>query len=153
MIRPVLCPLLIEDIAKYLPHRPPMLMIDKVISFDEVKICAEKKLTGAEFFFQGHFPENPIMPGVMIVEAIGQTGALIALLNEHFDGDEHILAFAGLERAKFKKMVRPGDRLCINVEIVKQRRNLYKFVGEARVGDSVVTQLNFSAAMTPKSSV
>lgn len=128
-----------------------MLMIDKVVSLDETKICAEKSLTGNEFFFQGHFPDNPIMPGVMIVEAVGQAGALIALLNEHFDGAQYILAFAGLERAKFKKMVRPGDTLRINVEIVKQRRNLYKFIGEACVGDSVVTQLSFSAAMTPKS--
>ncbi len=150
MISPSSCPLSRETVLTYLPHRPPMLMVDRVISFTQTTIAAEKDLSGEEFFFQGHFPENPIMPGVMIVEAIGQAGALIALLNEHFDGAEYILAFAGVDRAKFKKMVRPGDTLCIDVEIVKQRRNLYKFIGEARVDDSVVTQLSFSAAMTPK---
>jgi len=150
MILPSACPLVGDIIAAYLPHRPPMLMVDKVVSFTSTTIKTEKYLSGDEFFFQGHFPNNPIMPGVMIVEAIGQAGALIALLNEHFDGNDYILAFAGVEQAKFKKMVRPGDTLCITAEIVKQRRNLYKFIGEARVGDSRVTQLSFSAAMTPK---
>lgn len=90
------------------------------------------------------------MPGVMIVEAIAQGGALLAALNGLFDTDTHLLAFAGIEAAKFRRPVSPNETLCVGVEIVKHRRNLYKFVGHAEVEGSIVTQLTFSAASSPR---
>jgi len=143
-------PLERDGIQKYLPHRPPMLMLDRVISFNENSIHAQLDVSADAFFFDGHFPGNPIMPGVMIVEAIAQAGALLALLNEHFDGSEYLMAFAGIENARFKRQVHPNETLCVFAQIVKQRRTLYKFEGKAMVGDLVVTKLNFSAVQAPK---
>ncbi len=138
------------DIEKYLPHRAPMLMLDRVISYDESSIHAEKFAAADAFYFQGHFPGNPIMPGVMIVEAIAQAGALIAALGGSFDGETSLLAFAGIDSAKFRKSVYPNETLSVFAKIVKQRRSLYKFEGYAAVGDSIVTKLAFSASQVPK---
>ena len=147
MTQLVLC---LEDIKNHLPHRPPMLMLDRVISYDDVSIHAEKYVAANAFYFQGHFPGNPMMPGVMIVEAIAQAGALIAALGGGFNREESLLAFAGIDSAKFRKPVYPNETLSVFVKIVKQRRSLYKFEGYAAVGDSVVTKLNFSATQVPK---
>jgi len=138
-------PLGVNDIQQHLPHRPPMLMIDRVLEFDESTIRAEKIADSDAFYFQG-----PIMPGVMIVEAIAQGGALLCALNNMFDTETELLAFAGIDGAKFRRPVSPNETLCVCVEIVKQRRNLYKFAGHAEVEGSIVTQLTFSAASSPR---
>ncbi len=143
-------PLLTEDIVDYLPHRPPMLMLDRVTELTDTTIIADKTVTGDEFFFQGHFPGNPIMPGVMIVEAIAQAGALLAGLNGLFDTKTQLLAFAGMNDVKFRKPVTPNETLCVYAEIVKHRRSLYKFAGRVEVDGMVVTQLTFSAASSPR---
>ena len=140
----------VDVIEHYLPHRPPMLMLDRVLEFSDTSIKAEKKANGDAFYFQGHFPGNPIMPGVMIVEAIAQGGALLCGLNDMFDTQTELLAFAGIDGAKFRRPVSPNETLCVCVEIVKQRRNLYKFAGHAEVEGNIVTQLTFSAASSPR---
>lgn len=150
MTRKFTLPLEVEEIQKHLPHRPPMLMLDRVLEFTDTTIKVEKTVDENAFYFQGHFPGNPIMPGVMIVEAIAQSGALLAALNDMFDTETHLLAFAGIEGAKFRRPVSPNETLCVSVEIVKQRRNLYKFAGHAEVEGSIVTQLTFSAASSPR---
>lgn len=150
MTRKFTLPLGVNDIQQHLPHRPPMLMIDRVLEFDESTIRAEKIADSDAFYFQGHFPGNPIMPGVMIVEAIAQGGALLCALNNTFDKETELLAFAGIDGAKFRRPVSPNETLCVCVEIVKQRRNLYKFAGHAEVEGSIVTQLTFSAASSPR---
>ncbi len=144
-------PLQADQIMHYLPHRPPMLMLDRALGIDEDGyLLAEKDVSEDAFFFQGHFEGHPIMPGVMIVEAIGQAGALLAAVMGSFDTQTHLLAFTGLERARFRQMVKPNETLCVYCKIVKSRRNLYKFEGRAEVDGRIVTDLQFSAALTPK---
>ena len=150
MTRKFTLPLDVADIQNHLPHRPPMLMLDRVLEFTDTSIKAEKDIAADAFYFQGHFPGNPIMPGVMIVEAIAQGGALLSALNGMFDTETHLLAFAGIDGAKFRRPVSPNETLCVCVEFVKQRRNLYKFAGHAEVEGSIVTQLTFSAASSPR---
>lgn len=140
----------VEAIMKYLPHRAPMLMLDRVTGYSDTEIHAQKFVPSDAHYFQGHFPENPMMPGVMIVEAVAQAGALLAALNDKFDTNTHLLAFAGIDKAKFKRTVYPNETLCVFVKMVKQRSILYKFEGIATVNDSVVALVNFSATQVPK---
>lgn len=140
----------INDIMHFLPHRPPMLMLDRVVSYSETKIHAEKLVPEDAFYFQGHFPDKPMMPGVMIVEAIAQAGALVAALNGGFDTKASLLAFAGIDSAKFRRSVYPNETLCVYVEIVKQRSILYKYKGRVEVNDVVVATVDFSATQVPK---
>jgi len=137
-------------ILKYLPHRPPMLMLDSVVHYDETHIEARKKTVADEFYFQGHFPNNPVMPGVMQVEAIAQAGALLASLNGYFDKKTHLLAFASIDKARFRKPVYPNETLCVYAQIVKHRKNLYKFSGRIEVDNVVMTNITFSAAAADK---
>ncbi len=139
-----------NEIMSYLPHRPPMLMLDKVTGYNKLEIHAEKYLDNDAFYFQGHFPGKPMLPGVMIVEAIAQAGALIAALNGNFDHEKSLLAFAGIDKAKFRQSVYPTETLCVHTKIVKQRRILYKFEGHAMVGSKLVANVNFSATQIPK---
>ncbi len=138
-------PLNREQIKDYLPHRDPMLFIDKVTDLSQTHICAQSEVKADSVFFKGHFPDLPILPGVLIIETIAQAGALLVSLTRGLDGDKFI-AFSGVESAKFKKPVFPGAVLVIEVEIEKIRGPFYKFIGRARVGDDIVTSLKFSAA-------
>ncbi len=140
----------IKEIMLYLPHRPPMLMLDKVLGYNDLEIQAEKTVNADAHYFQGHFQNKPIMPGVMIVEAIAQAGALIAALNGHFNQKESIIAFTGIDKAKFKKTVYPNETLCVYARIVKQRSLLYKFEGHAIVNSNLVARVGFSAMKVPK---
>ena len=138
-------PLEREDIKAYLPHREPILFIDKVTALGERHICARSEVRADSVFFKGHFPNLPIMPGVLIIETIAQAGALLVSLTQGLD-PEKFIAFSGVESAKFKKPVFPGSILTLDVEIEKIRRTLYKFTGRASVESEVVASLKFSAA-------
>jgi len=125
-----------EDIKKIIPHREPFLLIDEVLEVEPGKsIKAVKNVDGSEYYFKGHFPQNPIMPGVLIIEAIAQAGALAMLLLPENKGK--LALFAGIDKARFKKIVRPGDKLEIEVEITDFRRNIGKARGTARVGTDI----------------
>ena len=139
-----------KGIEQYLPHRRPMLMLDRVTVFEGETITTEIDTKPEAFYFDGHFPNNPIMPGVIIMECIGQTGALLAALRGDFNHEEHLLAFTGFEKTRFRKFVKPNVTLCVYCEIVKKRRQLYKFTGRAEVDGELVMQLDFSAALTSK---
>lgn len=134
-----------RDIVKnFLPHRDPMLFIDRVLSADENSITAESDIKADAPHFKGHFPDLPILPGVMIIETVAQAGALIVSLSKGLE-DGTFIAFSGVENAKFRRPVYPGETLLIKARIVKHRHGFYKFSGEALVGDTVAAQLNFSA--------
>ncbi len=137
----------IEEIMKMLPHRYPFLLIDRL----EVEIPGEKgmgikNVTMNEEFFQGHFPNNPIMPGVLQIEAMAQTaGAVVVAQNEDYANNKRSVLFMGIDGVKFRKQVKPGDQLRMHVERIKARRNIYVFKGTAMVDDHVVSEAEFTA--------
>ena len=107
----------IQELMEIIPHRYPFLLIDKVVKLEENKIVAIKNVTMNEYFFQGHFPQKPVMPGVLIIEALAQAGAVALLKRDEFKGK--IAYFGGINNAKFRKVVVPGDTLRLEVELTK----------------------------------
>ena len=121
-----------KDIEKIIPHRDPFLLIDEVLEIEPGKrIKGIKHVREEEYYFQGHFPGNPIMPGVLQVETIAQAGAVVVLILPENKGK--LVLFAGIDKARFKRMVKPGDELIIEVEIESFRRNIGKGKGRATV--------------------
>lgn len=140
----------VGEIKKLIPHRYPFLLVDRVLEIDEDHIIALKNVTVNEEFFNGHFPERPIMPGVLQVEALAQCGALM-LLNGHVDDpDESLMVFTGIRNAKFRKQVVPGDQLRMEVKLDSIRRNFVTMQGTATVDGDVACELEASAAIVPK---
>jgi len=131
----------INEIKKYLPHRYPFLMIDRVIEVDEDTanyLKAIKNVTCNEDYFNGHFPQYPVMPGVLILEALAQAAGVLTFINKKTLPPKGELYFlAGIDKARFKKTVLPGDQLILEVKILKTRRDLWKFEGTASVAGQV----------------
>src|SRR6201982_3582941 len=137
----------IQDIMSILPHRYPFLLIDRLMEFERKKrIVAWKNVTINEPFFAGHFPTYPIMPGVLIVEAIAQAGGAL-LLTEVEDRDNKLMVFTGIERARFRRPVTPGDQLKIEVVVTAWRRIAVRMEGKAYVGDKVAAEATVSCAL------
>jgi beta-hydroxyacyl-ACP dehydratase FabZ len=128
----------IGEILNLLPHRYPFLLVDKILEQEENKIVGVKNVTINEPFFQGHFPGHPIMPGVLIIEAMAQTGGVLIFSKEENKGE--IPLFAAIDKAKFKKPVYPGDQLIIKVEILKMLRGVAKAKAEAYVDGNLVAE-------------
>lgn len=140
----------IEQIMQMIPHRYPFLLIDKVLDIkpDESIVCL-KNVTMNEPHFPGHFPKEPIMPGVLIVEALAQAAGVLAI--ETSDGGVHnekVIYFMSISDAKFRKPVVPGDTLILKVNKIKHRGNVWKMRGEAFVDDQKVSEAEFSAMVT-----
>lgn len=138
----------IEEIMNFLPHRYPFLLVDRLI--EEVpgeKGIGIKNVTMNEEFFQGHFPGNPVMPGVLQIEAMAQTaGALVmAGTSKEGNGEKHSVLFMSIDGVKFRKPVKPGDQLMMHVEKVQARRNVFVFKGKSMVDDKVVSEAEFTA--------
>jgi 3-hydroxyacyl-[acyl-carrier-protein] dehydratase len=130
----------INEIQRILPHRYPFLLIDRVVDLKpRERIVAIKNVTINEPFFQGHFPNLPIMPGVLIVEAIAQAGGAL-LLTEVEDRDQKLMVFTGIERARFRRPVVPGDQVRIEVEVKSWRMNAVRMEGKAYVGEKRVAE-------------
>jgi 3-hydroxyacyl-[acyl-carrier-protein] dehydratase len=130
----------INEILRILPHRYPFLLIDRVIDLTpRERIVAIKNVTINEPFFQGHFPNLPIMPGVLVVEAIAQAGGAL-LLTEVEDRDQKLMVFTGIERARFRRPIIPGDQVRIEVEVKSWRMNAVRMEGKAFVGDKRVAE-------------
>lgn len=140
----------INDIQKILPHRYPFLLIDRVIEMTpRERIVALKNVTINEPFFQGHFPNLPIMPGVLIVEAIAQAGGAL-LLTEVEDRNQKLMLFTGIERARFRRPVVPGDQVRIEVEVKSWRMNAVRMEGKAFVGEKRVAEATVTCQLVPR---
>lgn len=121
-------------------------MIDRVVDLKHNESCTGiKNVTGEEDFFRGHFPGHPIMPGVLIVEAMAQTAGVLVVAGLGEDSEGKLVYFMTVENARFRKPVLPGDTLELHVELLRSKRNVYKFNGKAMVGDKLVAQATFSA--------
>ncbi len=139
--------LTIHEIIKLLPHRYPFLMVDRVLDYNEMALRAIKNVTANEPCFMGHFPENAVMPGVLITEALAQAGAILAYTKTKSSPAEHIFFLAGIDNAKFKQMVIPGDQMVLNVEITGHKANFWKIHGEATVEGKIVCSVDILSAM------
>lgn len=137
----------IEEIMKMLPHRYPFLLVDCL----EVEVPGEKgiglkNVTMNEEFFQGHFPNNPVMPGVLQIEAMAQTaGAIVVAARENYEEKKVGVFFMSIDGVKFRKPVKPGDQLKMHVEKIKARRNVFVFRGETKVDGQTVSEAEFTA--------
>jgi beta-hydroxyacyl-ACP dehydratase FabZ len=142
--------LTIQQILKLLPHRYPMLLVDRILELEEGKrIVGLKKVTANEPFFQGHFPGAPVMPGVLIVEAMAQCGAIIFLLDLP-DREKKLFMFGGVDKARFRKPVVPGDQLILECEVLQRRSSTARIKGVAKVGGNVVAEAELLSVMTDR---
>ncbi len=141
----------IERILQILPHRWPFVLVDRV---DEVvpgeRISGHKCVTMGELWFQGHFPSRPILPGVLIVESLAQIGGILAYATEPFDASTSLMYFLGIDKAKFRRPVGPGDRLDLEVEVVHHRTNVWKFRGEASVDGTLCASAELLASVVDR---
>ncbi len=142
----------IQGILKYLPHRYPFLLIDRVLEFEMNKsLVAIKNVTVNEPFFIGHFPGQPVMPGVLILEALAQASGIIILKSDPtLTHEENLFLLVGIDNARFKRMVVPGDQLRLDVELVRNKRDIYKFQGIATVDGEVACSAELMNARIPK---
>ncbi len=140
----------IHKILKLLPHRYPFLLVDRVIELDPGKtIKALKNVTMNEPFFQGHFPDFPVMPGVLIIEALAQTAALLTFSEEH--DPEDVYYFAGIDGARFKRIVLPGDQLIMHATFERGKAGIYKFQVKATVQEELAAEASITCAVRKKS--
>ena len=125
----------IREILKYLPHRYPFLLVDRVLSFEADRaLAAIKNVTFNEPIFTGHFPQSPVFPGVLILEAMAQASALLAFKGmDGYPSERTLYLLVGIDAARFKRQVVPGDRLLFDVEVIKERRGIWKFGARASV--------------------
>lgn len=137
----------IEDIKNILPHRYPFLLVDRVLEVDEKHIISYKNVTANEEFFNGHFPGKPLMPAVLQVEAMAQSGALMLMKMHVDDPEENLVVFTNINRAKFRKSVTPGDQFHMEIDLTKQRRNFITMEGKGTVKGEVACELEATAAI------
>lgn len=139
----------IHQIRELLPHRYPMLLVDKVLDWEAgKKIVAVKNVTANEPFFNGHFPEHPVMPGVLIIEAMAQAAAIFAFMSYASKLDKDALVyFATIDNAKFKRPVEPGDQLIMEAELLRSSRGMWKFKTRAMVEGQVVAEAELMCAI------
>lgn len=141
----------INEILKILPHRYPILLVDKVTEIVLGKsIIGLKNVTANEPHFQGHFPELPIMPGVLIVEAMAQLSGILAAKSLNLASKENTFYLLGIDNCKFRKVVTPGDSLIMEVNLEQARRNFFKFRAEAKVDNELVAEANITAMLQDK---
>ena len=142
----------ITEIMQYLPHRYPFLLVDRIIDVQPGQsIVGIKNVTFNEPFFQGHFPGQPIMPGVLIVEAMAQVAGVLAF-RSGMEGNGKVVYFMSIEKAKFRRPVVPGDQLRLDIKVLQQRGTVWKFSGAATVDGKLASEADFTAMVTNKES-
>ena len=139
----------IHQILKRLPHRYPFLLVDRVVEIEkDVRIRALKNVTINEPFFMGHFPHRPVMPGVLILEALAQAAALLSFASMDQDpGDDTVVYFAGIDGARFKRPVEPGDQLVLEASIERAKAGIYKYKGRALVDGQLAAEAELMCTM------
>jgi len=139
----------IHEILKLLPHRYPFLLVDRVVALEKGKsIRAIKNVTINEPFFIGHFPHRPVMPGVLMLEAMAQSAALLSFATEGVTPDDKtVYYFAGVDGARFRRPVEPGDQLVMDVTVLRNKGGIFKFKGEARVGEELACEAELMCTM------
>ena len=142
----------IERILAILPHRWPFVLVDRVTEVvPNERIKGHKCVSMNEPWFVGHFPKHPIMPGVLVIEALAQIGGILAYASEPFDADTSLLYFLGIDKAKFRRPVTPGDKLDLEVTVVHHRTNVWKLRGEASVEGTLCAQGELLASVVDRS--
>lgn len=140
----------IQQILEFLPHRYPFLLIDRIVEFEpKQRIVAIKNVTINEPFFQGHFPGYPIMPGVLVVEAMAQAGGIL-IMRETPDRDQKLVVFTGIERAKFRRPITPGDQLRIEVDVLSFRPRAGRIEGRAMVDGKLACEATLTCQVVPR---
>ena len=143
----------IQDILDYLPHRYPLLLIDRILEYEEnQRVVAIKNVTINEPFFQGHFPGAPIMPGVLIIESMAQAGGFL-VFKSLTDREKKLALFSGIEKARFRRPVRPGDQLNIEMQVSRIRGPVGKLGGKVRVDGNLVAEALIMFSLVDRSSV
>jgi 3-hydroxyacyl-[acyl-carrier-protein] dehydratase len=139
----------IHKILKRLPHRYPFLLVDRVLSFEkDVRIQALKNVSINEPFFAGHFPARPVMPGVLMIEALAQTAALLSFESMDVEpGDDMVVYFVGIDGARFKRPVEPGDQLILDASIDRAKAGIYKYKTRASVGGETAAEAELMCTM------
>ncbi len=141
----------IDKILEILPHRYPFVLVDRVTEIRPGEnIRGHKMVSYNEPWSQGHFPGRPIMPGVLIIEALAQIGGILAYASEPFDASNSLMYFLGIDKAKFRRPVTPGDKLDLEVSIVHHRTNVWKFRGEATVDGTLCAEAELLASVVDK---
>jgi 3-hydroxyacyl-[acyl-carrier-protein] dehydratase len=141
----------IDRILQILPHRWPFVLVDRVTDIvPKERIVGHKCVTMGEPWFQGHFPARPIMPGVLIIEALAQIGGILAYASEPFDAQSSLMYFLGIDKAKFRRPVVPGDKLDLEVAILHHRTNVWKFKGEAFVEGTLCASAELLASVVDR---
>jgi len=139
----------IDEILTYLPHRYPFLLVDRVVAIEPGRsVTALKNVTYNEPFFPGHFPHQPIFPGVLILEALAQAAAVLSFVTmERKPTPDSVVLYAGIDKARFKRPVVPGDQLLLEVSILRTMRHIWRYAATARVGDELAAEAELMCAL------
>ena len=139
------------NIKNYLPHRYPFLLIDKIIEIKKGEsIVAQKNVSNNEPFFEGHFPEYPVFPGVLLLEAMAQATAILDVQSNDRDMSKYLYYFVGIDNARFKKQVVPGDIITISAQLIQSKSEVHKFTADCKVDNDIVCKADLIGAIRPK---